>query len=137
MRRSLLVLAAVGLLAACGSDGSAETTAAAAPTTMAPTTMAPTTMAPTTMAPTTTAASTATITMSGMAFSGAQTVQVGQEIELVNSDDVPHTWTAEDGPFDVSIAPGQTATYTFDEPGEYSYFCEIHPSMTGTIRVEG
>lgn len=104
MRRALLVLAAVGVLVACGSDEPAET---------------------------------ATISLSNLAFSGAQSVGVGQTIELVNSDEVLHTWTAEDGSFDVSIPAGQTVTYTFDEPGEYSYFCEIHPSMTGTIRVEG
>lgn len=133
MRRTLLVLAAVGMLTACGSDEPAETTAAEPDSTTAET-MTETTVTETTV---TEGAETATISMSNLAFSGAQSVQVGQTIELVNSDEVPHTWTAEDGSFDVSIPAGQTATYTFDEPGEYSYFCEIHPSMTGTIRVEG
>ena len=26
---------------------------------------------------------------------------------------------------------------TFDEPGTVTYFCDLHPFMTGTVEVEG
>ena len=28
-------------------------------------------------------------------------------------------------------------SFTFSTPGEYYYFCSLHPHMTGTIVVEG
>lgn len=142
MNRILAAVLAGLLLAACASDGSTDTTEETLDTTAAPdTTTAPdTTAAPDTTSPPTTAAESefaGTITMSNISFSGTSTVQAGETIELDNQDEVPHTFTDEDGAFDVSISPGGRATYTFEEPGEYSYFCTIHPSMTGTITVEG
>ena len=80
----------------------------------------------------------ALITMAGFAFSGASTVAVGEEVTVRNDDAVPHTWTADDGSFDSgTIGAGATFTFTFDEPGEYAYVCTIHPTMSGTITVEG
>jgi hypothetical protein len=32
-------------------------------------------------------------------------------------------------------APGWSATCTFDTPGTYSFFCQLHPTMRGTIVV--
>lgn len=151
MTRTLLAALACLLLAACASGESGDTTAAPSDTTTpAPDTTAAapdtTTADTTTTAPETTAAPQTTegdsefagaITMSNISFSGVTTVQAGDTVELVNNDQVPHTFTAEDESFDVSISGGATATYTFEEPGEYSYFCTIHPSMSGTITVEG
>jgi len=34
-----------------------------------------------------------------------------------------------------TLATGDSFTFTFDEPGTYTYFCELHPQMTGTIVV--
>jgi plastocyanin len=34
-----------------------------------------------------------------------------------------------------AIAPGQTFTYTFTEPGVYQYYCIYHPWMTGQVTV--
>ena len=31
---------------------------------------------------------------------------------------------------------GSTFAFTFDEPGTYDYFCEIHPVMTATVVVD-
>jgi plastocyanin len=51
---------------------------------------------------------------------------------------VAHTWTAEDFSFNSgNISPGAQYTHTFDAPGDYAYFCEIHPEMTGTMSVTG
>ena len=72
------------------------------------------------------------------------TVDAGTTVTWVNMDDVDHTVTAgdKDAPmpddFDLELAEqGSEATFTFDEPGTYAYFCVIHPStMTGTVVVE-
>lgn len=68
------------------------------------------------------------------------TAAPGAEIEVENEGSSPHTVTADDAAaFDTDrIEPGAKATFTApSEPGEYAYHCEIHPSMTGTLTVEG
>jgi plastocyanin len=62
----------------------------------------------------------------------------GGTLEIVNSSGAPHTFTADDGSFDVSdIGDGDTVTADVpDEPGEYPFHCEIHPSMTATLTAE-
>jgi plastocyanin len=35
-----------------------------------------------------------------------------------------------------ALEPGQTESATFAEPGVYTFYCEIHPEMTGTITVD-
>lgn len=80
----------------------------------------------------------ASITISGFAFTGAETVSIGDTVTVTNEDAAGHTWTAVDGEFDSgSLAEGETFEFTFDEAGEFDYFCSIHPSMTGTVTVEG
>ncbi len=77
------------------------------------------------------------------------TVDVGGEVTWSNDDTAAHTVTsgsAADGPdgaFDSSLFMAQT-TYSvkFDgtdgpgDPGEYAYFCMVHPWMVGTVIVE-
>ncbi len=62
----------------------------------------------------------------------------GDTITWTNQDEVPHTTTAEDR--DVlqsgAIAPGSSISQVFDQAGEFPYFCEFHPNMTGTIVVQ-
>ena len=62
----------------------------------------------------------------------------GGTLEIRNSSGAPHTFTADDGSFDVSdIGDGDTVTADVpDEPGEYPFHCEIHPSMTATLTAE-
>jgi plastocyanin len=63
----------------------------------------------------------------------------GEVVEFTNLDPFDHTVTATaDSPVDFdSGALGQDETFTqqFDEPGTYGYFCEIHPTMRGSIVV--
>lgn len=76
------------------------------------------------------------IVISGFTYNGPESVPVGTTIEVRNNDSAPHSWTSTDGVFDSgSLAMSETYEFTFDEPGEYSFFCSIHPSMTGTITV--
>lgn len=149
MRTTLFLICLVVAVAGCGGDDTSSTTGAPAATTVpeAPaTTAAPDTTADpaTTAAPADTAPSdigagaNPTITIAGFAYSGPSTVSVGDTVEVVNTDGVTHTWTSdEDGVFNLSLGGGASGTYTFEEPGEYSFFCTIHPSMTGSITVEG
>ena len=65
------------------------------------------------------------------------TIGVGTTVRWTNDGPSPHTVTADDGSFD-SGEMGQAATFehTFDTAGTFSYFCEIHPAMTGTVTVQ-
>ena len=68
---------------------------------------------------------------------GTLDIIAGQSVTFFNNDAVAHTATAADGSFDTgNIAPGHSATVTFDTPGTYSYGCTYHPVMPpGTIVV--
>ena len=74
----------------------------------------------------------------GFAFSAA-TVAPGAEVTFENEDDVSHTMTADDGAFDSGTVEGGSAGAVTapSEPGEHAFHCEIHPSMTATLTVEG
>ncbi len=90
-------------------------------------------------APAPAAAAPAVITIEGFAFSGAGTFQPGQTIEVVNVDGAPHTVTADDGSFDTGNIDGggRTQLTLPTTPGTYSFFCAVHPSMTGTLTIAG
>jgi plastocyanin len=63
-------------------------------------------------------------------------VQVGDEVTWTNEDSAPHTATADDGSFDTDILDkGKSGTIAFEEAGTFPYFCEIHPTMHGTVEV--
>lgn len=62
-------------------------------------------------------------------------VEVGETVTWRNDDVLGHTITG-DGFDSRRISRGGTFSYTFDEPGEYEFFCSIHPDMTGTVIVE-
>lgn len=58
------------------------------------------------------------------------------QVTWVNNDTVEHTVTSDIGAFDSGpITPGQTFSFIFREENNFSYFCKIHPSMTGMIQV--
>jgi plastocyanin len=70
------------------------------------------------------------------------TVNVGETVTWSNNDSAAHTVTSgtptggPDGTFDSSLfMAGTTFSYTFDNAGEYNYFCMVHPWMTGKIQV--
>ena len=55
----------------------------------------------------------------------------------MNMDAEAHTVTADGaGGFDVTVAPGQTATFTAPAaPGTYPFHCTYHSQMTGSLVV--
>jgi hypothetical protein len=67
----------------------------------------------------------------------APNLPVGTIILWYNMDSIDHTVTAQDNSFDSgSISPNETFEYTFDQPGDFEYYCKIHPSMVGKITIE-
>jgi plastocyanin len=71
-------------------------------------------------------------------FSSPITVETGGSVTVTNNDGADHTWTSDDGAFDSGVlASGASFDFTFTEAGEFNYHCEIHPSMTSSVAVEG
>jgi plastocyanin len=65
------------------------------------------------------------------------TASAGGSLAIANSSGAPHTFTADDGSFDVSIdADGEASVDVPAEPGDYPFHCEIHPSMEATLTAE-
>jgi plastocyanin len=165
MRRWLGILAVVIMTACGVSEDTTApetTTTAASSTTQATTTTQPTSTTAaststtqatttTTQATSTTAASTSTtqattttapagaslsINIAGFRFTGDQTGTIGDTVTITNGDAVGHTWTSTEGAFHSGVlGGGETFTFTFEQAGTYSYFCQIHPEMTGSITI--
>jgi plastocyanin len=65
------------------------------------------------------------------------TISVGDTVTWRNADDSPHTATSDDGTFDSgNLDEGVGFSFTFTEPGTYTYICIYHEEMQGTIVVE-
>jgi plastocyanin len=63
-------------------------------------------------------------------------VQAGGKVIWQNEDTAPHTATADDDSWDTgTIEKGKIGSETFKEPGTFTYYCEIHPTMHGTVEV--
>lgn len=79
----------------------------------------------------------ATVHMKNSAYApDPVSVAVGQSVEFVNDDDMPHTVTANDKSFDSgNLDAGKTWTYTFTKAGTFTYGCAYHAWMHGTIKV--
>lgn len=67
------------------------------------------------------------------------TIPVGTTVTWINDEDsVDHTTTSDDALWDSgTLKPGDQFSFTFEDAGTFAYFCNIHPSMTGMIVVEG
>jgi plastocyanin len=65
------------------------------------------------------------------------TVAAGTTITWVNRDDVPHTVVSPDKKFrSKALDTDDQFSFTFTDAGTYSYFCSVHPTMTGKIIVK-
>jgi plastocyanin len=64
------------------------------------------------------------------------TIEEGGTVTWTNQGAQMHTATGDAGEFDTGqLAPGQSGSATFDTAGTYTYHCEVHPFMTGSIVV--
>jgi plastocyanin len=65
------------------------------------------------------------------------TVPVGATVTWINRDDIPHTVVSTDGVFKSKVRDtDEKFSYTFTKAGTYSYYCSVHPKMTGQIVVQ-
>lgn len=63
-------------------------------------------------------------------------VRVGTTVTWVNRDTAPHDATADDGSWKTgTLGQDEAVPVTFDRPGEFSYYCSIHPSMQARVLV--
>ncbi len=132
-------------LSACGSPAAPVTEAPAQPTETEhvehPTEAPAATDAPPTDAPA--EEDGATVTIANFSFGpGTLTVKAGTTVTWRNTEDAPHTVTADDGSFGSNtLGQGDSFSFTFDTPGTYDYHCQFHggaghTGMSGTIVVE-
>ena len=84
------------------------------------------------------AAQPVTIRIDNFTF-GPETVTVtpGTAVTWINGDDIPHTVVAQSKAFrSKTLDTDDSYTFTFEAPGEYPYFCSLHPHMTGKVVVK-
>ena len=74
-------------------------------------------------------------------------IKVGNTITWINNDNTIHTVSSGkpnsqdagqifDSGLTSLMLPSKSYSHKFTSPGEYSYFCRLHPNMVGTIEVE-
>ncbi len=69
-------------------------------------------------------------------------IETGTRVLWVNYDVEPHDVVSglpgvrDQRYLSSLLGPGASFSFTFTEPGEYEYYCSIHPYMTGKIVVE-
>ncbi len=65
------------------------------------------------------------------------TVKAGTQVIWINKDDIPHTVDSSEGKFKSSaLDTDDKFEFKFSEPGEYPFFCRMHPKMTGKVIVQ-
>ena len=80
-----------------------------------------------------------TIRMQDNRFLPAQTtVAAGTTVTWTNLDGEQHNIVSSDDTLDSPMVdPDGSWSFTFTDPGVYSYVCEVHDGMVGTIEVTG
>jgi plastocyanin len=83
------------------------------------------------------AAESITVRISGMRFDPARiTVKPGTTVTWVHESPMPHTINGNAaGLASGTLYKGQTYSHTFEKDGMFNYYCDIHPSMTGSVVV--
>lgn len=64
-------------------------------------------------------------------------VKPGTIVTWMNHDDIPHSIVAVKGKFrSRALDTDDVYSFTFEETGDYDYYCGLHPHMKGTIVVK-
>ena len=81
---------------------------------------------------------TANVKIDQFAFEPASlTVAPGTTVEWTNRDDVPHTVVDVQAGFkSQTLDTDDVFRHTFQEPGDFHYFCSVHPHMVGEVHVK-
>lgn len=128
---SVVIVIIIAVVAIVAERGKSSTSSEATPT--------PTASVAATASPVSDATS-AAVEIKNFAFSPATiTVKKGTTVTWTNQDSMNHTVTSDagiiGGPNSQQFGQGQTYSFTFSDLGTYSYSCQIHPKMTGTVVV--
>jgi|SRR4051812_10594873 len=77
------------------------------------------------------------IVVDNFSFAPAATaVATGSTITWTNKDDVPHNIVSTDHRFKSPVLDtDEQFSHSFEAPGTYTYYCSLHPKMTGQIVV--
>ena len=140
MKNGLFILGiTLILVVSCGcTQSSSPVQPTATMTVKAQTSVLPT-VTTTQLPQTTNSVSDNTVRINNFAFDPANiTVRAGSIVRWVNGDTVPHRIQFDDKHISASfiLAPSDSWSQKFDEPGIYPYICLIHPEMHGTVIVE-
>ncbi len=83
------------------------------------------------------AAEPATVEIHNMKFNPVTlTIAAGTKVTWVNEDSSPHPVMDKGKVFhSAALDTKDSFSYTFATPGEFTYFCTIHPMMVGKIVV--
>ena len=64
------------------------------------------------------------------------TIKAGASVTWTNLDNVPHNATDDDKSWETeTLHEDDSDTLMFPNPGEYTYYCTIHPSMKAKLTV--
>ena len=79
----------------------------------------------------------AAVSIDNFTFSPATlSVEKGTSVAWVNHDDIPHTVVEKNGRFkSKTLDTGDRFEHVMREPGNYEYFCSLHPHMQGKVAV--
>lgn len=78
-----------------------------------------------------------TIDITKFAFNPAEiTVEPGTTVTWINHDEVPHAVASKNKAIaSKALDTDDRFAHTFDQGGDYSYYCTLHPFMTGVVHV--
>jgi len=80
------------------------------------------------------------VKIDNFSFSPANlTITAGTTVTSINRDDIPHTVASSKDPRafkSKALDTDDRFSFTFTKAGTYSYFCSIHPKMTGRVVVQ-
>ena len=66
----------------------------------------------------------------------AMTIKAGEKVIFINHDDIPHNVVLANGASrSKALDTNDSFALRFDKPGEFAYFCGLHPQMQGKIVV--
>jgi plastocyanin len=140
MRRftqSIIVVGSLLLLAACGGGGASSAPVASQPAASQP--AASDAAGGTACAPAPAgAAATVEVEIKDFAYSPEPvSAAVGDVISWTNADSAPHTASLEDGSCGTeSLNQGDSGALVFNEPGTYTYMCNVHPGQMKGFTIE-
>src|SRR6185369_5083449 len=86
----------------------------------------------------TTAVTPTVIVIKDFAFSpSALTIAPGTTVTWVNEDETPHTIADNGKAFrSAALDTDERFSHIFTQPGEFTYYCTMHPMMVGKIIVK-